>query len=66
MVISDDSMKTRLALLSALLALFWIATAVAMAGPDHPHGWPNRGVTSPGNPIHGPKNYASPGGWRHP
>lgn len=58
-------MKTRIAIVAATVVLFWLA-AVVIAGPDHtPRGWPNSGISSPGNPLHGPRNYASPHEFKH-
>ena len=62
-------MKTRIALLTAALALFLIATVVVLAdkgGNDKARGWPNAGIESPGHPLHGPHAYAGPGEWQHP
>lgn len=53
-------MKTRL-ILAALAAFLWIALNAVLAEPGH-HGYPNHGITAPGQPNH----YASPRGPKHP
>ncbi len=45
----------------------WLVVVAAMAGGNGKHlGWPNHGITAPGQPIHQPNNYGAPHPVSHP